>query len=205
MYLFNPYRPHIFESVLDDKSLFVLSAILCTMARFHHLIVPNLVFFLKSWIHKLFKNITCVDMQNYDMHGFELWSFLWQLSMYFFGYKKFTSKGWTLVAKRVRACMCVTMKKSARRMASMTSDTGDTSSKQQQAERKENYNKCVFVPSVFALDWWGYCPINMWIEREYNVEKKQADRQRERLINWQRGTRERGRERERERERERDR
>ena len=37
--------------------------------------------------------------------------------------------------------MCVTMKKSARRMASTTSDTGDTSSKQQQAQRKENYNK----------------------------------------------------------------
>ena len=38
-------------------------------------------------------------------------------------------------------CVCVTMKKSARRMASTTSDTGDTSSKQQQAQRKENYNK----------------------------------------------------------------
>ena len=33
------------------------------------------------------------------------------------------------------------MKKSARRRASTTSDTGDTSSKQQQAQRKENYNK----------------------------------------------------------------
>ena len=33
------------------------------------------------------------------------------------------------------------MEKSARRMASTTSDTGDTSSKQQQAQRKENYNK----------------------------------------------------------------
>ena len=33
------------------------------------------------------------------------------------------------------------MKKSARRMASTTSDTGDTSSKQQQAQCKENYNK----------------------------------------------------------------
>ena len=43
-------------------------------------------------------------------------------------------------------CVCVTMKKSARRMASTTSDTGDTSSKQQQAQRKENYNKmCVCV------------------------------------------------------------
>ena len=38
--------------------------------------------------------------------------------------------------------MCVTMKKSAGRTASTTSDTGDTSSKQQQAQRKENY-KCV--------------------------------------------------------------
>ena len=39
-------------------------------------------------------------------------------------------------------CVCVTMKKkSARRMASTTCDTGDTSSKQQQAQRKENYNK----------------------------------------------------------------
>ena len=36
-------------------------------------------------------------------------------------------------------CVCVTKKKSARRMASTTSDTGDTSSKQQQAQRKENY------------------------------------------------------------------
>ena len=41
----------------------------------------------------------------------------------------------------VCVCVCVTMKKSARRMASTTSDTGDTSSKQQQAQRKENYNK----------------------------------------------------------------
>ena len=49
----------------------------------------------------------------------------------------------------VRVCVCVTMKKSARRMASTTSDTGDTSSKQQQAQCKENYNKrksvCVCV------------------------------------------------------------
>ena len=39
------YRLHIFESVPDDVSLFVLSASLCNVARFHHLIVPNLVFF----------------------------------------------------------------------------------------------------------------------------------------------------------------
>ena len=38
-------------------------------------------------------------------------------------------------------CVCVAMKKSAGQMASTTSDTGDTSSKQQQAQRKENYNK----------------------------------------------------------------
>ena len=53
---------------------------------------------------------------------------------------------------RACVCVCVTMKKSARRMASTTSDTSDTSSKQQQAERKENYNKCVCVPSVSTLD-----------------------------------------------------
>ena len=41
----------------------------------------------------------------------------------------------------VCVCVCVTMKKSARRMASTTSDTGDASRKQQQAQRKENYNK----------------------------------------------------------------
>ena len=41
----------------------------------------------------------------------------------------------------VYMCVCVTMKKSARQMASTTSDTGDTSCKQQQAQRKENYNK----------------------------------------------------------------
>ena len=42
----------------------------------------------------------------------------------------------------VCVCVCVTMKKGgARRMASTTSDTGDTSSKQQQAQCKENYNK----------------------------------------------------------------
>ena len=41
----------------------------------------------------------------------------------------------------VCVCACITMKKSARRMASTTSDTGDTSSKQQQAQCKENYNK----------------------------------------------------------------
>ena len=41
----------------------------------------------------------------------------------------------------VRACVraCATMEKSARRMASTTSDTGDTSSKQQQARRKQNW------------------------------------------------------------------
>ena len=37
--------------------------------------------------------------------------------------------------------VCVTMKKSAKGMASTTSDTGDTSSKQQQAQCKENYSK----------------------------------------------------------------
>ena len=41
----------------------------------------------------------------------------------------------------VSVCVCVTMKKGARRMANTTSDTGDTSSKQQQAQCKENYNK----------------------------------------------------------------
>ena len=40
----------------------------------------------------------------------------------------------------VRVCVCHN-EKSARRMASTTSDTGDTSSKQRQAQRKENYNK----------------------------------------------------------------
>ena len=50
------------------------------------------------------------------------------------------------VNSTVRACVCVCVcvchnEKSARRMASTTSDTGDTSSKQQQAQRKENYNK----------------------------------------------------------------
>ena len=38
-------------------------------------------------------------------------------------------------------CVCYNGKKSARRMACRTSDTGDTSSKQQQTRRKENYNK----------------------------------------------------------------
>ena len=39
-------------------------------------------------------------------------------------------------------CVCVSQwKKSARRMASTTSDVGDTSSKQQQAQHKQKYNK----------------------------------------------------------------
>ena len=42
---------------------------------------------------------------------------------------------------RARMCVCHNEKRGARRMASTTSDTGDTSSKQQQAQRKENYNK----------------------------------------------------------------
>ena len=42
-----------------------------------------------------------------------------------------------------KLCVCVTMKKSARRMASTTiaSDAGDTASKQQQAQCKQKYNK----------------------------------------------------------------
>ena len=41
-----------------------------------------------------------------------------------------------------RACVCVSQwKKSARRMESTTSDTGDTSSKQQQAQRMQKYTK----------------------------------------------------------------
>ena len=45
------------------------------------------------------------------------------------------------------------MKKSAIRMASTTSDTGDISSKQQQAQRKENYNKVrgPFHQSITAI------------------------------------------------------
>ena len=45
-------------------------------------------------------------------------------------------------------------------MASMTSDTGDTSSKQQQAQCKENYNKskrpvvCVWYVSVWYVNVW---------------------------------------------------
>ena len=46
-----------------------------------------------------------------------------------------------LIMESVCVCVCVTMKKSAGRMASTTSNTGDTSRKQQQAQRKENYNK----------------------------------------------------------------
>ena len=47
--------------------------------------------------------------------------------------------------QRAHMCACVTMKKSARRMASTASNTGDTSSKQQQAQRKENVCVCVCV------------------------------------------------------------
>ena len=47
----------------------------------------------------------------------------------------------------------VTMKKSARRMASTTSDTGDTSSKQDQAQRKENttWVRSLFHQSITAI------------------------------------------------------
>ena len=45
-------------------------------------------------------------------------------------------------------CVCVTMKKSARRIASTTSNTGDTSSKQQQAQRKQKYKRKRPVSSV---------------------------------------------------------
>ena len=50
----------------------------------------------------------------------------------------------------VCVCVCVIMKLSARRMASMTSDTGETSSKQQQAHRKQKIHQeeecvCVYV------------------------------------------------------------
>ena len=41
-----------------------------------------------------------------------------------------------VVLLQLCVCVCVTMKKSARRMACMTSDTGDTSSKQQEAQHK---------------------------------------------------------------------
>ena len=48
--------------------------------------------------------------------------------------------------------VCVSQwKKGARRMASTTSDTGDTSSKQQQAQCKENYNKGPFHQSITAI------------------------------------------------------
>ena len=48
-----------------------------------------------------------------------------------------------------RVCVCVSQwKKGARRMASTTSDTGDISSKQQQAQRKENYKRKRPVSSV---------------------------------------------------------
>ena len=62
------------------------------------------------------------------------------------------------VCVRVRVCVCVCVcvcqneKKSARRMASTTSDTGDTSSEQQQAKRKENYNKSKRPISLLSLN-----------------------------------------------------
>ena len=52
----------------------------------------------------------------------------------------------------VCACVCHN-EKSARRMASTTSDSGDTSSEQQQAQRKENYNKrmCVCLRAFVSI------------------------------------------------------
>ena len=50
-------------------------------------------------------------------------------------------RGHACVPVCVCVCVCHNEKRGARRMASTTSDTGDTSSKQQQAQRKENYNK----------------------------------------------------------------
>ena len=157
-------------------------------------------FFFLSWIHKLFKNMACVVMQN--THRF------WVLKRFvtacnFFGYKKITSKGWTLVAKRVRArvCVCVVQWK---KVPDEWQARQATPAILQVSSRKHNAKKittsvCVCVPSVSALDWWGYCLVNMWIEREYNVEKTggQTERKTDKLA--KRDKRERERERERER------
>ena len=52
----------------------------------------------------------------------------------------------------VCVCVCHNEKKGARRMASTTSDTGDTSSKQRQAQCKENYNKSIIKRPVSSVD-----------------------------------------------------
>ena len=52
-----------------------------------------------------------------------------------------------------RVCVCQNKKKSATRTANTTSDTGVTSSKQQQAQRKQNYNKkYTFSPAELSSE-----------------------------------------------------
>ena len=67
--------PYILESVPDNT--FVLSAILHNIARFYHLILPNLISF-ESWVHKLLKG-QCHDIQ-------------WFFALFF------ASKQWRLLA-----------------------------------------------------------------------------------------------------------
>ena len=65
-----------------------------------------------------------------------------------------------------------------------------TSSKQQQAQRKENYNKCVRVCAFSICFGQTRLLPHQYVDRKrVQCWKKQVDRQRERLINWQRGTR----------------
>ena len=58
-------------------------------------------------------------------------------------YENFCDNSWKIVF--LPACECVTMKKSARQMASTTSDTGDTSSSSKHNEKKKYKSKCVCV------------------------------------------------------------
>ena len=54
----------VLEYFLEDR--FILSAILYNMARFHHLIVLNLVLF-ERWVNKLFKNVWVVRQNTKDI------------------------------------------------------------------------------------------------------------------------------------------
>ena len=130
----------------------VSSPLLSSIWRRANLITPIVTIFVFPHLYRKSKLRLLVEpVFMVALHGGAVWLGKWLKALIFFFLVFFSYDLVNLAGKcsvsgkstsnGARARVCHNEKRVARRMASTTSDTGDTSSKQQQAQCKENYNK----------------------------------------------------------------